>query len=180
MDVVEYALDRMLERGGSRVIYLAAANYADHKTDAIEAMLADENCLIGLADGGAHYGLVCDASFPTSLLFDWVKDRGKLTIEQAVRKLSFDAADYIGLHDRGRIAEGLLADLNVIDMDAVFLHPPVVVRDLPLNGRRLVQQSEGYDCTIKSGVVTYRKGEHTGALPGRLVRNPPAVQAMAA
>ena len=169
--LVELALDRMLERGGARVLYLPAGNYADHSSEAIEGFLADPNCLLGLGDGGAHYGMVCDASFPTTLLTRWVGGENGMALERAVAKLSSEPADYIGFGDRGRLELGALADINVIALDRLKLHPPRIVRDLPTGGRRLRQEADGYVATIKSGVVTYREGNPTGALPGRLVRN---------
>jgi len=171
MPLVEFALDRMLERGGARVLYLPAGNYADHSSEAIEGFLADPNCMLGLGDGGAHYGMVCDASFPTTLLTRWVGGVDGMPLERAVAKLSSEPADYMGFVDRGRIEVGALADVNVIALDRLKLHPPRIVRDLPTGGRRLRQEAEGYVTTIKSGVVTYREGDPTGALPGRLVRN---------
>ncbi|MET0251180.1 MAG: amidohydrolase family protein [Novosphingobium sp.] len=168
--LVELALERMLERGGARVLYLPAGNYADHSSEAIEGFLADPNCMLGLGDGGAHYGMVCDASFPTTLLTRWVRPGG-LSLERAVAKLSSEPADYIGFADRGRLEVGALADVNVIALDRLRLHPPHIVRDLPTGGRRLRQAADGYAVTVKSGVVTYREGRATGALPGRLVRN---------
>ncbi|MET0362904.1 MAG: amidohydrolase family protein [Sphingobium sp.] len=170
-DLIEYALDAMLENEGRRVLYLAAGNYANFSSAVLESFLTNANCIVGLGDGGAHYGLVCDASYPTTLLTKWVRSDGALTFEEGIRKLTSEPADFIGFTDRGRIAPGLLADLNIIDLDRMTLYSPQIVHDLPSGGRRLRQKADGYDVTIKSGVVTYRAGVPTGALPGQLVRN---------
>ena len=127
----------------------------------------------GLGDGGAHCGAICDASMTTSLLDHWAKSRTrgpKLPVEQVVKKMTADTAALYGLADRGRIETGLKADLNVIDFDRLSLTLPEVAADLPAGASRLVQRARGYDATIVSGEVTFRDGEHTGALPGRLVR----------
>ncbi|HEY6868622.1 MAG TPA: amidohydrolase family protein, partial [Novosphingobium sp.] len=179
-DLFDYALDRMLERDGTRVLYLPAANYANGSTEAIEGFLADPHALLGLGDGGAHYGMICDASFPTTMLTRWVGGPGGVPLERAIAKLSAEPADYIGFTDRGRLAVGAKADINVIDLAGLKLHPPHVVRNLPTGGRRLQQDADGYCVTIKSGVVTYRDGRPTGALPGRLVRSGTLEQAGAA
>ena len=127
----------------------------------------------GLSDGGAHCGIICDASFPTYLLTHWTRDRSrgeKLSIPFVVAAQSRKTALSVGLYDRGVIAPGYKADVNVIDYDRLHLHPPKVHYDLPVGGRRLLQQVDGYDATIVSGVVTQRGGAATGARPGRLVR----------
>ena len=127
----------------------------------------------GLCDGGAHCGIICDASFPTYLLTHWTRDRSrgdKLSIPFVVAAQSRKTAQTVGLYDRGVIAPGYKADLNVIDYDRLHLHAPKVHYDLPAGGRRLLQQADGYDATIVSGVVTQRDGMATGARPGRLVR----------
>jgi N-acyl-D-aspartate/D-glutamate deacylase len=126
-----------------------------------------------LSDGGAHCGIICDASFPTYLLTHWTRDRTrgeKLSIPFVVAAQSRKTALSVGLSDRGVIAPGYKADINVIDYDRLHLHPPRAHYDLPVGGRRLLQQVDGYDATIVSGVVTRRQGEATGARPGRLVR----------
>ena len=130
--------------------------------------------VLGLADGGAHCGTICDASMPTYVLTHWVRDRSRgprLSLEDAVRRLSSQPAELYGLDDRGRIAEGLRADLNVIDPRALTLHAPRAVRDLPAGGTRLLQDATGYRATIVNGEVTRRDGADTGARPGRLLRN---------
>ena len=136
-------------------------------------MLSDPNSVPGLSDGGAHCGIICDASFPTYLLTHWTRDRTrgeKLSIPFVVAAQSRKTALSVGLSDRGVIAPGYKADINVIDYDRLHLHPPKVHYDLPVGGRRLMQQVDGYDATIVSGVVTQRGGKATGARPGRLVR----------
>lgn len=115
--------------------------------------------------------MVCDASFPTTLLTRWVGGADGLSLERAVAKLSAEPADYIGFADRGRSVPGALADINVIDLGRLALHPPRMVSDLPAGGRRLQQDADGYVATIKRGVVIYRDGKPTGAHPGRLVRS---------
>jgi len=125
-----------------------------------------------LGDGGAHYGMICDASYPTFLLAYWGRDRasGRIGLPQIVRSLTATPAEMLGLKDRGRIAVGLKADLNVIDFERLRLHVPRTVLDLPSGGRRLTQDADGYVATIVSGQVIRRGGEPTGALPGRLIR----------
>ena len=131
-----------------------------------------DEVISGLADGGAHVGTICDASLPTYLLTHWVRDRqGKrLSIEAAVKKQTHDTAQLYGLNDRGRIAEGTLADVNVIDFDELEILSPKVVADLPAGGRRILQGAKGYDVTIKSGTVTFEQGVPTGMRPGVLLR----------
>jgi N-acyl-D-aspartate/D-glutamate deacylase len=141
-------------------------------------MLSRDNAVLGLGDGGAHLGYLCDASLPTFMLTHWVRDRaqgGKLSLGEAVKALTVDTARVVGLLDRGRIAPGYKADINIIDWDRLTLRPPTVAYDLPSGGRRLTQSAEGYEATIVSGAVVYRNGTATGALPGRLVRGQQAV-----
>ena len=136
-------------------------------------MLRDEHLLPGLADGGAHVGTICDASFPTTLLTHWARDRDDgLPVEWVVRRQCRDTALAVGLHDRGVLARGYKADVVVVDFDHLRLRPPVMAFDLPAGGKRLLQQAEGYLHTFVSGVETYTNGEATGARPGRLVRGP--------
>ena len=141
--------------------------------DATREMLSDPNAVPGLSDGGAHCGIICDASFPTYLLTHWTRDRSrgeKLSIPFVIAAQSRKTALSVGLYDRGLLAPGLKADVNVIDYDRLHLHPPKVHYDLPVGGRRLLQQVDGYDATIVSGMVTRRGGKATGARPGKLVR----------
>jgi N-acyl-D-aspartate/D-glutamate deacylase len=180
----ELALDHMLENGGRGMLYLPFLNYADGSLDPSFAMLTHRDTVPGLSDGGAHVGMICDGSFPTSNLTHWTRDRTrgpKLPLEAMIRMQTHDTAQALGLHDRGLIAPGYRADLNVIDYEALTLKAPAVAYDLPAGGRRLVQRADGYVATIVAGEITYRDGEPTGALPGRLLRGAQAApSAMAA
>lgn len=170
----EYAYDLLLENEGRTIFYQPGANYRDCNPDAIRAMLAHPDTIVGLGDGGAHYGMICDASFPTYLLTRWSRDASvedRIPLQQAVAALTSRTAEAAGFTDRGRIAVGMKADINVIDLDALRLHAPAVVRDLPAGGRRLRQLASGYAATVVSGRITYRDGAPTGELPGRLVRS---------
>jgi N-acyl-D-aspartate/D-glutamate deacylase len=136
-------------------------------------MMLHPRTVLGLSDGGAHCGLICDASMPTFLLTHWVRDRtrgARIALEDAVRLQTGNTAAVYGLHDRGTLEPGRKADLNLIDLDAIRLHAPEMIFDLPAGGRRLVQRVDGYRATIVSGEVTFENGEATGAQPGRLVR----------
>ncbi|MGC2776470.1 MAG: amidohydrolase family protein [Bradyrhizobium sp.] len=169
----ELAYDAMLSDQGRGMLYVPFLNYSDGNLDATYEMLRNPQSVPGLSDGGAHCGIICDASFPTYLLTHWTRDRSrgdKLSVPFVVAAQSRKSALSVGLDDRGLIAPGYKADVNVIDYDRLHLHPPKVHYDLPVGGRRLMQQVDGYDATIVSGVVTRRHGEATGALPGRLVR----------
>jgi N-acyl-D-aspartate/D-glutamate deacylase len=169
----ELAYDAMLENGGRGVLIQFATNYAHRTLDVTLEMLTDRHTVLGLSDGGAHLGFICDAGLPTFMLTHWVRDRtqgGKLTLGEAVKALTVDTARVVGLLDRGRIAPGYKADLNIIDWDRLTLRPPTVAYDLPSGGRRLTQAAEGYVATIVNGTIVYRDGQPTGALPGRLVR----------
>jgi N-acyl-D-aspartate/D-glutamate deacylase len=168
-----YAYDRLLEHDGHALLYFPFLNYADGSLDPSLEMMRDPNAILGLGDGGAHLGTICDASFPTHMLTHWTRDRtrgAKLPIETVVRWHARDTAHAVGLDDRGVLAPGWKADLNVIDYDALRLREPRMVRDLPAGGGRLVQRADGYRYAIVSGRITYVNGEATGALPGRLVR----------
>ena len=169
----EVAYDMLLERDGHELIYLPFTNYTDRNHEVILEMLRDEQSLFGLGDGGAHCGLICDATIPTYLLTHWVRDRkrgDRLPLEWIIKRQTRDNANFFGLHDRGVLAPGMKADVNLIDMDRLTLRPPHIVHDLPAGGRRLVQEADGYLATIQSGAVTFEEGTHTGALPGKLVR----------
>jgi len=136
-------------------------------------MLTDPATILGLGDGGAHCASIIDASVPSFMLSYWGRDRKRgpgLPVEQLVKWQTSETADFFGFHDRGRLAPGLRADVNLIDFDALSLHAPEVVADLPAGGRRLVQRVDGYRMTICAGVPVFERGQHTGALPGRLVR----------
>jgi N-acyl-D-aspartate/D-glutamate deacylase len=169
----ELAYDAMLTDDGRGMLYVPFLNYSEGNLDATREMLRDPRSVPGLSDGGAHCGIICDASFPTYLLTHWTRDRSrgeKLSIPFVVAVQSRKTALSVGLYDRGVIAAGYKADINVIDYDRLHLHPPKVHYDLPVGGRRLLQQVDGYDATIVSGVVTRRNGQATGARPGKLVR----------
>src|SRR5579871_1172256 len=169
----ELAYDAMLTDEGRGMLYVPFLNYADGNLDSTREMLLDPRSVPGLSDGGAHCGIICDASFPTYLLTHWTRDRTrgeKLSIPFVVAAQSRKTALSVGLADRGLIAPGYKADINVIDYGRLHLHPPKVHYDLPVGGRRLLQQVDGYEATIVSGVVTQRDGKPTGARPGRLVR----------
>ena len=169
----ELALDHMLENDGQGMLYLPFLNYADGSLDPSFEMLTHPDTVPGLSDGGAHVGMICDGSFPTSNLTHWTLDRTRgprLSLPLMIKMQSRDTAEALGLFDRGLIAPGYRADLNVIDYEALTLEAPGVAYDLPAGGRRLVQRATGYTATIVAGQVTYRDGEPTGALPGRLLR----------
>ncbi|MET3526724.1 N-acyl-D-amino-acid deacylase family protein [Phenylobacterium koreense] len=169
----ELAIEHILTNGGRGMLYLPFLNYADGSLDPSYAMLTDRNTVPGLSDGGAHVGMICDGSFPTSNLTHWTRDRTRgerLPLEAMVRMQTHDTAATLGLRDRGLIAPGYRADLNIIDYGRLSLKAPAVAYDLPAGGRRLVQRADGYVATLVAGQVTYRDGEPTGALPGRLLR----------
>jgi N-acyl-D-aspartate/D-glutamate deacylase len=178
----ELALDHMLSNEGRGMLYLPFLNYSEGSLDPSYAMLNDPNTVPGLSDGGAHVGMICDASFPTSNLTHWTRDRTrgpKLSVEQMVHMQTRNTAEAVCLFDRGILAAGYRADLNIIDYDRLALLSPEVAYDLPTGGRRLMQQARGYVATIVAGEVTYRDGQPTQALPGRIVRGPQRVPALA-
>jgi N-acyl-D-aspartate/D-glutamate deacylase len=168
----EIAYERFLDTNGEGLILASLGNFQDGKLDAARTMLKDPNCVPGLGDGGAHYGAICDASYSTFLLTHFVRDQrdGGLELAEAIHMLGQKAARAVGLHDRGVLKPGAKADINVIDMNRLDLHTPIITRDLPAGGRRLDQTASGYDATIVSGVIIRRFDESTGARPGRLVR----------
>ncbi|MGE8134764.1 amidohydrolase family protein [Novosphingobium sp. ES2-1] len=170
-----YAYDKLMENDGTGFIYLPILNYADGNLDFLEALQASEDTVNSLSDGGAHCGTICDAASPTFMLQHWVRDRqrgGRISLEHAVKRQCHDTARLYGLDDRGILAPGYLADINIIDFDNIKLLKPWLAFDLPAGGKRLLQKAEGYDYTIKGGKVTFRKGEWTGATPGVLIRGP--------
>ena len=175
----EIAYDLLLENGGRGLLLAALANYGSGTLDPIHSLLTDPNSVIGLGDGGAHYGLICDSSYPTFVLQHWTRDRARdrLPIEDAIRALTSTPARTVGLNDRGVLSVGRRADVNIIDHGKVALPAPQIFYDLPAGGRRLFQGARGYDATIVAGEVISRGGESTGALPGRLVRGPQAAPA---
>lgn len=169
---LEEAYDRLLDDDGHAMLLVTLANFRDGKLDTVADLIRRDDVVLGLGDGGAHYGMICDASFPTYMLTHWVRDRptGRLSIADAVRELTSTPARVAGLQDRGRIAVGYKADLNVIDAAALRLHKPVVVSDLPAGGRRLDQKADGYVATVVSGEVIAEHGVPTEARPGKLIR----------
>src|SRR6185437_553667 len=175
----EIAYDLLLENQGRGLLLVALANYGDRSLDPIHTLITDPNAVLGLGDGGAHYGMICDSSYPTFVLQHWTRERTgeRLSIERAIKALAADPARTVGLMDRGVLSVGRKADVNVIDHDAVRLAPPSVLYDLPAGGRRLTQTARGYDAMVVAGQIVSRGGEPTGALPGRLVRGPQAAPA---
>ena len=168
------AYDLMMENDGRGILYNPMTNYAGGDLAPVHEMLAHPNTLIGLGDGGAHVGIMCDATDMAHTLTHWTRDRTRGPrhgVEAMVRRLTAANAEAIGLRDRGRIAAGLRADINVVDYDALQLRLPEVRYDLPAGGKRLVQRATGFDATIVAGVPVWRHGEATGALPGRLLRS---------
>ncbi|MGA2520264.1 MAG: amidohydrolase family protein [Acidimicrobiales bacterium] len=168
----EELYDHIVADGGRELLNAPVLNYSDGNLDAARHMLVHPTSVFGLGDGGAHAGQTCDASTTTFLLSYWARDRpaGRIAVEEAVRMLTSATAEVYGLGDRGRLAEGAKADINVIDFDRLGLGRPELVTDLPGNARRLVQRSTGYLFTVNRGVVTLEGGEDTGARPGELVR----------
>jgi len=172
-DPYEVLYDQMLELDGRQLLMLAILSYHDGDLEALREMLEHPDSAFGLGDGGAHCGAVCDATMTTFLLKHWARDRARgprLPVEWVVRKMTRDTARLYGLGDRGVLAPGKKGDVNVIDFARLELALPEVAHDLPAGARRLIQRARGYDATIVSGEVTFRGGEHTGVLPGRLVR----------
>ncbi len=173
VDPKELCYDWLLADGGRAVLYRPLINYADGTLGAVQEMMQHPNTIMGLGDGGAHVSIICDASSHTYMVTHWTRDRTrgeKLPIEWVIKRITRDNAMAIGLSDRGLLAPGLKADINVIDHARLRVRAPEVRYDLPAGGRRLVQETEGYDATIVSGLPVYLNGQATGALPGRLVR----------
>ncbi len=171
---IEVAYDWCLMHGGKELLYVPSLNWANGNLDCVREQLLHPAAVPGLSDGGAHVGTICDVSFPTTLLQWWGRDRphGRIPVETLVAKQSRMTAETVGLRDRGVIAPGYRADINVIDFDGLRLHAPEVVDDLPAGGRRMLQRATGYRHTFVTGVEVASDGESTGATPGRLVRGP--------
>jgi len=170
----EYAYDLLMQDDGTGFIYFPILNYRDGNLNFLEELQTRDDCVNSLSDGGAHCGTICDAASPTFMLQHWVRDRqGKrITLENAIKRQCHDTARLYGLNDRGLLKPGYLADINIIDLDRLKLSKPWLAFDLPAGGRRLLQKADGYVATVKAGVVTFREGKMTGALPGVVVRGP--------
>jgi N-acyl-D-aspartate/D-glutamate deacylase len=169
----EMVYDLMLQRDGHNNLYVTLCNYEHGSLESSREMMLHPGAVLGLGDGGAHCGTICDGSYPTFMLTHWVRDRkrgARLPLAQVIKWLSHDTARAVELNDRGIVAQGFKADLNVLDLEGLHLHAPEVIRDLPTGGRRLMQRAQGYAATIVSGQVVYQDGKATGVLPGRLVR----------
>ena len=169
----EVAYDLLLAKEGTELFYVPFNNYAAGNLDAVREMMVSPNAIYGLSDGGAHCGAICDASFPTTTLQLWGRDRTRgerIPLELLVHGYTARNARHVGWLDRGVLAPGYLADINVIDFERLAARPPRIVHDLPAGGRRLLQDADGYRYTLKRGEVTFEEGEHAGPLPGRLVR----------
>ena len=170
----EVAYDMLLEDQGRAMLMVAGANYAASNLDAAREMLQSDDAILALGDGGAHYGMICDASYSTYALTHWVRDRTRgerLDLSKTVQMMTDRTARLMGFNDRGRLAPGMKADVNIIDMDRLKLFSPTIVYDLPGGGKRLTQTAEGYVATLCAGVAIQREGVDTGARPGRLVRD---------
>ena len=174
MTAEEIAYEAMLEKEGRALIYHPLFNYQTGDLSLVEKMLKHPYTISGLGDAGAHCGAISDASFPTTLVQHRSRDRSrgnKLPLEKVIKMQTSETANLLGIKDRGIIEEGYKADINVIDYEKLTLHEPAIINDLPAGGRRLVQKASGYDYTIVSGEIAFIKGEATGALNGRLIRN---------
>ncbi|HSM95340.1 MAG TPA: amidohydrolase family protein [Rhizomicrobium sp.] len=173
-DAADVAYDLLLEDEGRAFLFSPFANYVNYNLDCCGEMIAHPNTLMGLGDGGAHVGIISDASYTTYLLAHWGRDRshGRFGIPYLVKRQTSDTARAVGMLDRGVVAPGMKADINIIDFDRLRVNAPKMAFDLPAGGKRLLQGADGYVATIVSGNVTYRDGQETGALPGKLVRGP--------
>jgi N-acyl-D-amino-acid deacylase len=170
----EYCYDYLVGGDGGRMVYFPVTNYVRGDLEVVRELIEHPHTILGLSDGGAHCGVICDASLNTTMLAHWVRDRTRgprLRLESVVKQLTSETADFYGFHDRGRLQPGKKADVNVIDFDGLYLHAPKMIFDLPAGGRRLVQHVDGYDMTICSGTPIFEKGQETGARPGKLVRS---------
>jgi N-acyl-D-amino-acid deacylase len=173
LDPRQYAYDVQLQRDGRQLIYTPLFNFVGGNLNVVHEMISSPVAMFGLSDAGAHCGQICDGSMTTSFMTLWARDRADrdgLPIEFVVHQMTRRPASHFGWLDRGLIAPGLLADLNVIDLDNLECSSPEIATDLPAGGRRLLQTARGYRCTVKRGSVTFEDGAPTGQLPGRLVR----------
>ena len=172
-DVFDVVYDEMLRNEGKSFIYACFAPYPGHTLDFYKNIIEFKSSVAGLSDGGAHCGLICDASMPTWNITHWTRDRSrgdKISLEFIVNKQTKETARTFGLFDRGEIKKGFLADINIIDYKNLTVYKPEMVYDLPTGGRRIIQKSSGYSATIKSGIITYENDIATGELPGSLIR----------
>ena len=172
-DVMEVMYDLLVDNDGKELFYQPLGGYQGFSLEGQKKLLEHPNVLFGLSDGGAHCGVIADAGMPTFIMTHWGRDRTRgdlMSLEFIVESLTSKTAKAFGMFDRGEISEGKIADINIIDFDTLQLHRPEAVFDLPAGGRRLVQRADGYEMTIKAGEVIFKAGEHTGALPGKLVR----------
>lgn len=168
----EIAYDYLTE-GEDHFLFFPVVGYVHGDHQQIRELLTDPGTLLGLGDGGAHCGQIVDAGLPSYMLSHWARDRRRgpgLPLPQLVKMQTSETADFFGFKDRGRLAPGLRADVNLIDFDRLRLHQPEIVHDLPAGGRRLVQRVDGYRATLVAGTPVFENGEETGARPGRLVR----------
>jgi N-acyl-D-aspartate/D-glutamate deacylase len=175
VDPAEYAYDLLCRDDATGFAYLPILNYADGNLDFLESLQRSDDTVNSLSDGGAHCGTICDAASPTFMLQHWVRDRrrgNRIPLEHAIRRQCRDTALLYGLEDRGLLAPGLLADVNVIDLQRLKLGKPWLAFDLPAGGKRLLQKAEGYVATVKSGAVTFRDGVMQGPVPGKVIRGP--------
>ena len=175
---IEYAYDLLMQDEGTGFIYFPILNYADGNLNFLEALQESSDTVNSLSDGGAHCGTICDAASPTFMLQHWVRDRAgkRITLENAIKRQCYDTARLYGLNDRGVLVPGYLADINVIDMQALKLGKPWLAFDLPAGGKRLLQKADGYVYTIKSGQITFRNGEYLSVHPGTLIRGPQHIE----
>lgn len=176
----EVTYDLLLERDGRQLLYMPLASYVDYDFEALREMLLHPTTILSLSDGGAHVGVICDASTPTYMLAYWARDRRRgatIPVERVVQMQTSATAALYGLYDRGTLAPGMKADLNLIDFERLQIDAPEMVFDLPAQGRRLIQGARGYRATLVNGAVTFENGVPTGVRPGRLVRGPQACTA---
>lgn len=174
---LEVAYEILMQDDGTGFLYFPLFNYSDNSLELLHRMHSHPQIRMGLSDGGAHCGAICDSGMPTFMITHWTRDRERgerLSLPYMVHRQTQQSAHFYGLDDRGVIAEGYLADINILDYDGLHLHKPKMVFDLPAGGRRLVQRADGYRYTIKSGKILFEGGEATGVLPGRLLRGPQA------